>query len=30
VVRFVIGRIMVALNLDEVLPNDLQYQENGG
>jgi len=30
VVRFVIGRIMVALNLDEVLPDDLQYQENGG
>ncbi len=30
VVRFVVGRIMVALNLDEALPNDLQYQENGG
>ena len=30
VVRFVIGRIMVALNLDVVLPNDLQYQEKGG
>ena len=30
VVRFVVGRIMVALNLDEALPNDLQYQENCG
>jgi len=29
VVRFVVGRIMVALNLDEALPDDLQYQESG-
>jgi 4-hydroxy-3-polyprenylbenzoate decarboxylase len=29
VVRFVVGRIMVALNLDEALPEDLQYQERG-
>jgi 4-hydroxy-3-polyprenylbenzoate decarboxylase len=28
VVRFVVGRIMVALNIDEALPNDLQYQES--
>jgi 4-hydroxy-3-polyprenylbenzoate decarboxylase len=27
VVRFVVGRIMVALNLDQALPDDLQYQE---
>ncbi len=30
VVRFVVSRIMGAVNLDEALPNDLQYQENGG
>ena len=29
VVRFVVGRIMVALNLDETMPNDLQYQDGG-
>lgn len=28
VVRFVVGRIMVALNLDQALPDDLQYQES--
>ena len=28
VVRFIVGRIMVALNIDEALPNDLQYQES--
>ena len=28
VVRFIVGRIMVALNLDQALPNDLQYQES--
>ena len=27
VVRFIVGRIMVALNLDQALPDDLQYQE---
>ena len=27
VVRFVVGRIMVALGLDDSLPDDLQYQE---
>jgi 4-hydroxy-3-polyprenylbenzoate decarboxylase len=27
VVRFVVGRIMVALNLDEALPGDLRYRE---
>ena len=26
VVRFIVGRIMVALNLDQALPDDLQYQ----
>ena len=29
VVRFVVGRIMVALNLDQSLPDNLQYQESG-
>lgn len=28
VVRFIVGRIMVALNLDQALPDDLQYQES--
>ena len=28
VVRFVVGRIMVALNLDQALPDDLQYQDS--
>jgi 3-polyprenyl-4-hydroxybenzoate decarboxylase len=27
VVRFVVGRIMVALNLDDALPGDLRYHE---
>lgn len=27
VVRFVVGRVMVALGLDDALPDDLQYQE---
>jgi 4-hydroxy-3-polyprenylbenzoate decarboxylase len=26
VVRFVVGRIMVALNLDDTLPDNLRYQ----
>ena len=30
VVRFVVARIMVALNLDEALPDDLQYGEDNG
>ena len=28
VVRFIVGRIMVALNLDQALPDDLQYQDS--
>ena len=30
VVRFVVARIMVALNLDDALPDDLQYGEGNG
>ena len=30
VVRFVVGRIIVALNLDDALPDDLQYQDGAG
>ena len=30
VVRFVVARIMVALNLDEELPENLQYGEDNG
>ena len=28
IVRFVVGRILVALGLDEALPDDLQYRES--
>ena len=29
IVRFVVGRILVALNIEEALPGDLQYRERG-
>ena len=29
IVRFVVGRILVALNIEEALPGDLQYGERG-
>jgi 3-polyprenyl-4-hydroxybenzoate decarboxylase len=27
IVRFVVGRVLVALDLEEALPEDLQYRE---
>jgi flavin prenyltransferase len=29
IVKFVVGRILVALGVEEELPGDLQYQEKG-
>ena len=30
IVRFVVGRVLVALGIDEALPESLQYRDNGG